>query len=97
VQLLRRMGQEVAMFVNRAALDRDIRPQRRKRGGQARSPIDDQQVRRGKPAGSETIEESPPGGLALATHIAQAEQHLLSSDSPVVTQMSALAVTLADG
>src|SRR6516165_1619918 len=38
VQLLRRMGQQVAMLVHRAALDRHLRPQRRERRLQAGAP-----------------------------------------------------------
>ena len=69
------------MLVNRAALCRDVRPQRRERLLQTGRAVDDQELGRLQPAGDEIVEQRPPGGLALAAHVAHGQQHLL----PVAT------------
>src|SRR5438132_5611289 len=61
------MGKKIAMFVNRAALDQNIRPKRGQRPLKAGSAIDDDELRRFQAAVDEIIEERPPGGLALST------------------------------
>jgi len=72
------MGQEVAVLVNRAALDRQIlAPQRHERGFQARGAVardarlwrDDHELRSFQAALVEVIQELAPGGRALAAHV----------------------------
>src|SRR4029450_347114 len=38
--------------------------------------IDDEQLGRPQPASSEIVEQRPPGGLALAAHVLDRQQHL---------------------
>src|ERR687887_2352609 len=72
------MGQKIAMLVNRAALEQNIRPQRGERFFKAWSAIDDDELRRSQAAVDEIIEEAPPGGFAFAAHVLDREQHLLA-------------------
>jgi len=66
------------VLVNRAALCRDVRPQRCERLLQTGRAVDDQELGRLQPAGDEIVEQRPPGGLALAAHVAHGQQHLLA-------------------
>ena len=72
------MGQQVAVLVDRTALDRHVVPQRCDRLIQAGRAINDQQFGRCQAPGHQVIQESAPGCLAFATHVAQGEQHLLA-------------------
>src|ERR1700751_4798657 len=63
------MGQKIAMLVNRAALDQNIRPKRGERFLKAGSAIGDDELRRLQAAFDEIIEERPPGSFAFSTHV----------------------------
>ena len=65
------------MLVDRAALDRRIRPQLGQRRLEARGAIDDDERRRLQAPGVEIVEERPPRRLALAAHVPDREQDLL--------------------
>ena len=77
VQGLGRVGEQVAVLVDRAALDRRIRPQLGQCSLEAGSAIDDDERRRLQAPGIEIVEERPPSGLALAAHIPDRQQDLL--------------------
>ncbi len=72
------MGQQVAVLVDRTALERHVVPQRCDRLLQAGRAINDQQFGRCQAPGHQVIQESAPGCLAFATHVAQGKQHLLA-------------------
>src|ERR1700745_610131 len=63
------MGQKIAMLVNRAAWDQNLRPKRGERFLKAGSAIGDDELRRLQAAFDEIIEERPPGSFAFSTHV----------------------------
>ena len=65
------------MLVNRAALDRRIRPQLGQRRLEARGAVDDDELRRLQATGVEIVEERSPRRLALAAHVPDRQQDLL--------------------
>ena len=69
VQALRRMSQEVAMLMHRAALDRDVGPERRQGGVEAGSAVHDHQVRGLQAPLGEIVEQRPPSRLAFSAHV----------------------------
>ena len=76
--MLRRMGQEVAVFVNRAALDRQVlAPQRQERSLEARGAVDDHELWSFQAARIEVVKEVAPGSRALPAHIPDGQQYLL--------------------
>jgi hypothetical protein len=62
VQALGRVGQEVAMLVDRAALDRQAVPHRGDRGLEPGRAVDDQELGPPQAAGNEIVEYRAPGG-----------------------------------
>ena len=78
VQVLRRMGQQVALLVNRAALDRHVVPQAGERRFQAFAAVDDHQFGSAEPTAGQVVQHGPPRGRALATHVLDGEHHLLA-------------------
>src|ERR687891_279890 len=76
--LLRRMGQKIALLVNRAALDRHVVPQAGERRFEAFATIDDDEIRSGEPAAGQAIQHGAPSGLAFAAHVLDGEHHLLA-------------------
>ena len=78
VQPLGRMGEQIAVLVHRAALDRHVGPQRRQRLFEARRAVDDDEFRRLQSAPDEIVEQRPPGRLALAAHVLDRQQHFLA-------------------
>jgi hypothetical protein len=54
------MGEQIAMFMNRAALNQDVGPQRRKRLLQLRCAIDDDELQRLQAATDKVVEQCPP-------------------------------------
>lgn len=67
------------LTVNRAALDRQIiAPQAHQRGFQSRGAIDDHEFGSFQAAGIKVIEELAPRGGALAAHVPDGKQHLLT-------------------
>ena len=72
------MGEEVAMFVNRAALDQNIRPKPGQRLLDAWSAIDDDELSPLQAAFDEVVEERSPGGFAFTAHVLARERHLLA-------------------
>ncbi len=74
-------GQEVAVLVNRAALNQNIRPKRGQRLLEAGSAIDDDELRRLQAAIDEAVEERPPGGFASAALPSPLRRRLGSSIS----------------
>src|ERR1700757_2511658 len=72
------MGQKIAMLVNRAALDKNIRPKRGERFLKAGSAIGDDELRRLQAAFDEIIEERPPGSFAFSTHVLDRQEDLLA-------------------
>ncbi len=71
------MRQKITMLMHRAALDRDIRPERRKRLLETWGPIDDHEFGRLQTTLDEIIEKRPPGRLALAAHVLHREKYFL--------------------
>ena len=63
--------------VNRAALHRNIGPERRECLLQAGRPIHDDELRCLQAAGCDIVEQRAPGRLALPAHVLDREQHLL--------------------
>src|ERR1700745_1711679 len=78
VQPVWRMGKKIAMLVNRAALDQNLRPQRGERLLEAGSAIGDNELRRPQAAFDEGIEDVQPGGLTLSAHVLEREENLLA-------------------
>ncbi|TPV98791.1 MAG: hypothetical protein USCAAHI_01783 [Beijerinckiaceae bacterium] len=77
VQPLRRMGQQIAMLMHRAALNRHIGPQRGERVLEPRRAVDDDEFRRLQSALDKIVEQRPPGGLALSAHVLDRKQNFL--------------------
>ena len=77
MQALGRMGEQVAVLVNRAALEGSGGPERGERLLQARRAVADEQVRGSQAARDEVVEQGAPGRLALAAHVADRQQHFL--------------------
>src|SRR5919202_349834 len=77
MQPLGRVGQKVAVLVNRAALERNIGPQRRKCFLQAGGPIHDDELGCLQATGREIVEQRAPSRLALPAHVLDREQDLL--------------------
>ena len=77
VERLRRVGQQVAVLVDRAPLGRHLGPQRGQRPLEPGRAVDDEELGRAQAARDEVVEQGPPGGLALAAHALDGEQHLL--------------------
>ena len=71
------MGEQVALLVHRAALDRHVVPQAGERRLEALAAVDDHQLRLGQAARQQIVEHGPPGGLALAAHVTDRKHHLL--------------------
>jgi hypothetical protein len=63
------MGQQIALLMHGAALDRNIGPQRRQRLLQAGRAVDDDEFRRLQAAFDQIVEQRPPGRLSLAAHL----------------------------
>ena len=78
VQVLGRVGEEVALLVHGAALDRHVVPQAGERRLETLAAIDDHQLRLGHAAGRKVVEHLPPSGLTLAAHVLDREHHLLA-------------------
>ena len=72
------MGQQVALFVHRAALDRNVVPQAGERRFQAFAAVDDHQFGSAETTAEQVVQHGPPRGLALAAHVLDGEQHLLA-------------------
>jgi hypothetical protein len=66
------------VFVDGAALRRHGRPEGGERVPQTGRTIDDEQLGRSQPASDQIVEQRPPGGLALAAHALNRQQHLLA-------------------
>jgi len=62
------MGEETAVLVHGAALNRRIGPQGRQRLFQARRAVDDDQLRRRQSTPDEIVEQRAPSRLAFAAH-----------------------------
>ena len=67
MQPIRRVGEQVAMLVHSAALDRRVRPKRRERLIEAGAAIDNDQFRSSQAARDQVVEQSPPSRFALPT------------------------------
>ena len=63
VQVLGRMGEQVALLVNRAALDRDIGHEAGQRRLRPFAAVEDHQLRRLQPAGDQIIQHGAPSGF----------------------------------
>ena len=78
VQRLRRMGEEVALLVHRAALHRNIAPQAGQRRLQALAAVYDQKLRRLQATAGKVLQDMAPGRLGLPAHVLDREQNLLA-------------------
>ena len=78
VQPLRRMGQQVAVLVHGAALNRHAAPHRIHRLLQPRRTVEDQERGAPQAALEEVVEDRPPRLGALAAHALGGEQHFLA-------------------
>ena len=81
MQLLRRMGDQVAQFVHRATLHRTVQPQHREGRLQALAAIDDQQLGPVQAARLEVLQQIAPRRLALSGQRSESQRHLLSIGS----------------
>lgn len=79
VEGLRRMGQEVAVLMNRAALNRQLlAPERGQRSFQTQGAVHDHELGPLQAARIEVVEEMAPGGRALPAHVSYGRQNLLT-------------------
>jgi len=83
MHMLRSMGQQVALLVNGAALDRQVvTPERHERGFEPGCPINDHELGALKPSGVEVFKKLAPRCSALATRSAGKQRPTLFSDPP---------------
>ena len=68
----------VRIVCTRAALDRNVRPERRQGRVEAGTAINDDQFRRLQAPADEIVEQRPPGRFTLASHILHCQQQLLA-------------------
>ena len=78
MQVFRGVGQEVALLVDGAALDRHVVPQARERRLEAPAAVGDHQLRLGHATGQQIVEHGSPGGFTLTAHVLDREHHLLA-------------------
>jgi hypothetical protein len=78
MQPLGRVGEQVTVLVDGAALGRDVAPQRSQRLRQPGAAIDNQELRLVPPALDEIVENRAPSLAGLATHVLDRQQHLLT-------------------
>src|SRR6516165_5310897 len=78
VQPLGRVGQQVALLVNGAALGWHIAPERGQRLFQPGSAVDNQQLWPAQPALDQIVENHAPSLAGLATHVLDGQQHLVA-------------------
>ena len=78
MQVLRGVGEQVALLVHGAALHRHVGPQARERRLEALAAVDDDQLWLGQAARQQIVEHGPPGGFGLAAHVLDREHHLLA-------------------
>ncbi len=76
MQALGCMRQQIAVFVDGAALDRNAVPNRGNRILEPGRAVDDEEFRPPKAAQDEVVEHCPPGLGALAAHALDRQQHL---------------------
>ena len=78
VQVLRRVGEQVALLVHGTALHRHVVPQAGERRLEALAAVDDDELRLGQAARQQIVEDGPPSGFTLTTHVLDAEHDLLA-------------------
>ena len=78
LQSLWRVGQQVPVLVERAALRRHAAPDGGERLLQARRAVDEKKLRPAQAARHEAVEDGAPGLRRLAAHALDREQHLLA-------------------
>lgn len=78
MQALGRMCQQVAVLVNRTALDRNAVPHRGDRSLKPRRAIDDKELGTAQATPDEIVEHCTLGFGALAAHTLDREQHFLT-------------------
>ncbi len=74
MQAFRRAGEQVAMLVNRAALERNGGPERRESLRHTRCAVDNEQVRRWQATGDQVVDQRAPGRLAFPAHVADRQR-----------------------
>jgi hypothetical protein len=72
------VGEQIALLVHGAALDRHVVPQAGERRFEAFATVDNDQLRPGHAARHEILQHRPPGGLALAAQVPDRQHHLLA-------------------
>src|SRR6516165_10368309 len=78
MQALRRVGEQIAVLVDGAALGGDIIPQRSQCLLQPGPAVDNQKLRLAQPALDQIVENGAPRRAGLATHVLDRQQHLLA-------------------
>ena len=73
-----RVGQQVAVLMDGAALGRHIAPERGQRLLQPRPAVDNQDLRLAQPALDEVVKDGAPSLAGLAPHVLDGQQHLLA-------------------
>jgi hypothetical protein len=77
MQPIRRMRQQVAVFMHGTALRWDLGPERGQRLLEPGSAVDDQKFRRLQATRDEVVKDRAPRGFALAAHVLDRKQDLL--------------------
>ena len=72
-----RVGQQVSVLVDGAALRGDVGPQRRECPLEASRAVGDQERGGTQPARDEIVKDLPPRRLALAAHVLHGQQDFL--------------------
>src|SRR6516164_4389791 len=78
MQALRRVGEQIAVLVDGAALGGDIIPQRSQCLLQPGPAVDNQKLRLAQPALDQIVENGAPRRAGLAAHALDRQQHLLA-------------------
>ena len=78
MQALGRVGEQVAMLMNRAPLDRHAIPDSGNRLLQPWRPVNDEELRPSQAARDQVVEHRTPRLRALAAHVPDRQQHLLA-------------------
>ena len=73
-----RMPEEIAVLMNRAALDQHAAPKRGKSFLETRRAIDNDEFGRLQATIDEIVEKRPPGCFALPSHVLDRQQHFLA-------------------
>jgi hypothetical protein len=71
------VGEQVALLVHGAALDRHVVPQAGERRFEPLAAVDNHQLRLGEATRHQIVEGGAPGGFSLAAHVLDREHHLL--------------------